>query len=41
LGLDISTGGERLAGLDNKEVLGVNVVVLWEVAGVRVNIVLP
>jgi hypothetical protein len=31
LGLDVATGGERLAGLDNVEVLGVNVVVLWEV----------
>lgn len=31
LGLDIATGSERLAGLDNIEVLGVDVVVLWEV----------
>jgi hypothetical protein len=31
LGLDVAAGGKRLAGLDNVEVLGVNVVVLWEV----------
>jgi hypothetical protein len=31
LSLDVTTGGEGLAGLDNIEVLGVNVVVLWEV----------
>jgi hypothetical protein len=31
LGLDETTGCERLAGLDNEEVLRVNVVVLWEV----------
>ena len=31
LGLDVAAGGERLACLDNVEVLGVNVVVLWKV----------
>lgn len=31
LGLDIASGGKRLASLDNVEVLGVNVVVLWKV----------
>lgn len=31
MSLDVATGSERLAGLDNVEVLGVNVVVLWEV----------
>ena len=31
LGLDITTGGKRLAGLDNVEILGVDVVVLWEI----------
>jgi hypothetical protein len=31
LSLDIATGCKRLAGLDNVEVLGVNIVVLWEV----------
>jgi hypothetical protein len=31
LGLDIATGGKRLAGLDNVEILGVDVVVLWEI----------
>ena len=31
LSLDVTTGGERLAGLDDEKVLGVNVVVLWEV----------
>ena len=31
LSLDIAAGGERLAGLDDVEVLGVNVVVLGEV----------
>ena len=31
LSLDIAAGGERLAGLNNEEVLGVNVVVLGEV----------
>ena len=31
MGLDVAAGSERLAGLDNVEVLGVNVVVLWEV----------
>jgi hypothetical protein len=31
LSLDIAAGGKRLAGLDDEEVLGVNVVVLWEV----------
>jgi hypothetical protein len=31
LSLDIATGGERLAGLDDEKVLGVNVVVLGKV----------
>jgi hypothetical protein len=31
LGLDIATGGKRLAGLDNVEILGIDVVVLWEI----------
>ena len=31
LSLDVTTGGERLAGLDNVEVPGVDVVMLWEV----------
>jgi len=31
LGLDIATGSEGLAGLDDVEILGVDVVVLWEV----------
>lgn len=31
LGLDVTTGGERLAGLDDVQVLGVDVVVLWKV----------
>lgn len=31
LGLDVAAGGERLAGLDNVEVLGVDVVVLGKV----------
>lgn len=31
LSLDVSAGGEGLASLDDVEVLGVNVVVLWEV----------
>jgi hypothetical protein len=31
LGLDIAAGGEGLASLDDIEVLGVDVVVLWEV----------
>jgi hypothetical protein len=31
LGLDVTTGGKRLAGLDNVEILGVDVVVLWEI----------
>lgn len=31
LGLDVAAGGERLAGLDDVQVLGVDVVVLWKV----------
>jgi hypothetical protein len=31
LGLDVAARGKRLASLDNVEVLGVNVVVLWEI----------
>ena len=31
LGLDIATGSKRLARLDNVEILGIDVVVLWEV----------
>jgi len=31
LSLDVAPGGKRLAGLDNVEVLGVDVVVLWQV----------
>lgn len=31
LGLDVTTGGKRLAGLDDVQVLGVDVVVLWKV----------
>jgi hypothetical protein len=31
LSLNVTAGGKRLAGLDDEEVLGVNVVVLWEV----------
>jgi len=31
LRLDIAAGGKRLTGLDNVEILGVDVVVLWEV----------
>jgi hypothetical protein len=31
LSLDIATGSQRLAGLDNEEVLGVDIIVLWEV----------
>ena len=31
MGLDVAAGSERLAGLDNVKVLGINVVVLWEV----------
>jgi len=31
LGLDVSSGVEGLEGLDDKEVSGVNVLVLWEV----------
>ena len=31
MSLDVATGGKRLAGLDDVEILGVNVVVLWEV----------
>ena len=31
MSLDVTTGGEGLAGLDDVEVLGVDVVVLWEV----------
>jgi len=31
LSLDVAAGGERLAGLDDEEILSVNVVVLWEV----------
>jgi hypothetical protein len=31
LGLDVAAGSERLAGLDNVKVLGINIVVLWEV----------
>jgi hypothetical protein len=31
LGLDVSTGGQRLASLHNVKVLGVNVIVLWKV----------
>jgi hypothetical protein len=31
LSLDVAAGGERLACLDDVEVLGINVVVLWEV----------
>ena len=31
LSLDIAAGGERLAGFDNIKILGVDVVVLWEV----------
>jgi hypothetical protein len=31
LGLDIATGSKRLAGLDNVEILGIDVVVLWEI----------
>lgn len=31
LGLDIAAGGKGLASLDNVKVLGVNIVVLWQV----------
>lgn len=31
MGLDVSTGGKGLASLDDVEVLGIDVVVLWEV----------
>ena len=31
LSLDIATGRKRLAGLDDIEVFGVNIVVLWEI----------
>ena len=31
LSLDIAAGGERLAGFDNIKILGVDVVVLWEI----------
>jgi hypothetical protein len=31
LGLNIAARGEGLAGLDNVEILGIDVVVLWEV----------
>lgn len=31
MGLDVSAGGKGLASLDDVEVLGINVVVLWEV----------
>jgi len=35
--LDVTTGGEGLAGLDDVEVLGVDVVVLWEVVVLLCN----
>lgn len=31
MGLDVSAGGKGLASLDDVEILGVNVVVLWKV----------
>ncbi len=31
MGLNIAARGEGLAGLDNVEILGIDVVVLWEV----------
>jgi len=31
LSLDVTTGGERLASLDDVKVLGIDVVVLWKV----------
>jgi hypothetical protein len=31
LSFDVATRGKRLASLDNVEIFGVNVVVLWEV----------
>ena len=31
MSLDIAAGGKRLAGLDDVEILSVNIVVLWEV----------
>ena len=37
LSLDVAAGGERLAGLDDVEVLGVNVVVLWKVVVLLCN----
>ena len=37
LSLDVAAGGERLACLDNVEVLGVNVVVLWKVVVLLCN----
>jgi hypothetical protein len=37
LSLDVAAGSKRLAGLDNVEVLRVNVVVLWEVVVLLCN----
>jgi hypothetical protein len=37
LSFDVSTRGERLASLDDVEVFGVNVVVLWEVVVLLCN----
>jgi hypothetical protein len=37
LSLDVAAGGERLASLDDVEVLGVNVVMLWEVVVLLCN----